>query len=260
MRRVPALQRAIAILDAVTAAGPPRKVADLATALEIPRNSAYELIGTLAEARLVDLLDGGLVVAGPKLLEWGSAYARGIDLVAEASDLAGAVARRADSTVHVARLDGDDVVYLVKEEGSQHIRMGSEVGGRVPAHATGVGKAILGALPAEELTAFLDRSPLTRLTPATITDPDALRADVASVAREGVAYDREESSADVCCVASPVRDSRGRVVAGVSISTLAHRMDAETERRLGGLVVEAAGELSARLGFVAPATTNGAER
>ncbi|RNL62520.1 IclR family transcriptional regulator [Nocardioides marmoriginsengisoli] len=242
----------MAILDMVTAAPEPIKVAELAAALAIPRNSAYELVGTLADARLVNVLDGGTLVPGPRLLEWGSAYARGIDLVSEAAALAGGFARRADSTVHVARLDGEDVVYLVKEEGSQHIRMGSEVGGRVPAHATGVGKAILGALPPEELSAFLRRSPLDRLTPSTIVDADLLRADIASVARLGVAYDREESSRDVCCVASPVRDSNGTVVAGISISTLANRMTPETEERLSVLVVEAARELSSRLGYVSP--------
>lgn len=249
MRQVPAVVRAIAIVDLVAASSEPLRIAAIAAAVSIPRNTGYELVSTLAEAGVLVVSQSGLVSAGPKLLVWGNAYAQTVDLVAEGRAIALETSRETDATVHVARLEGADVVYLVKEEGSLQIRMGSAVGRRVPAHATGVGKAILGSIPKAELEAFLDAYPLHQLTPMTITDRVTFLAELESVAATGIAFDREESSPDVCCVASPVRDEHGRVVAGLSISTLATRMTPEAQAKFADAALLAAGRLSERLGY-----------
>lgn len=249
MRRVTAVERAIAMVDVVTSSDRPLKIAALAAAVGVPRNTAYELVATLVDGDVLSLSEGGLVSAGPRLLQWGGAYARTVDLVSAGRAVAQAVAHETDTTVHIARLEGRDVIYLVKEEGSLQIRMGSAVGRRVPAHATGVGKAILGSLPADELEQFLDGNDLAPMTPATLTTADDLRADLATVARDSVAFDREESSPDVCCIASAVRDESGRVVAGLSVSTLASRMTPGTIERLSAAAIAGAAQLSARLGY-----------
>lgn len=250
-RRVPAVSRAIAIIDLVTAADEPVKVSHIATALDIPRNSTYELVATLAEAALVEVGIDGRVGPGFRLFEWGGAYAQSLDLIAQARAVAAEFAAELNATVHVARLTGRHVVYLVKQEGGQHVRMGSAEGRRVPAHATGVGKALLAALTPSELDRLLD-GPLERLTPNTITSRKALRQELAEAARVGVAFESEESSAEVCCVAAPVRDHRGEVVAALSISTLASRWD-ERRDALSSAAIDAALQLSRRLGARATA-------
>ena len=237
------------MVDVVTSSDRPLKISALATTVGVPRNTAYELVATLVDGDVLTLSEGGLVSAGPRLLQWGGADARTVDVVTAGREVARSVARATDATVHIGRLEGSDIIYLVKEDFGQHIRMGSAVGRRMPAYATGLGKAILGSLPEAELDAYLASTPLVALTPGTLATPEALRADLRTVAEQGVAYDREESSPDVCCVASAVRDDTGRVVAGLSVSTLATRMTPETQSRLADAAREGATALSALLGY-----------
>ena len=249
MRQVSAVVRAMAIVDLVAGSRDPLRIAAIAATVGVPRNTCYELVSTLSEGGALTVSESGLVSAGPRLLVWGNAYAQTVDLVAEGRAIALETSLETDATVHIARLEGADVVYLVKEEGSLQIRMGSAVGRRVPAHATGVGKAILGSLPRSEVDVFLDTHPLHRLTPTTITDRAVFLAELGRVSATGIAFDHEESSPDVCCVASPVRDEHGSVVAGFSISTLASRMTPQVEARFADAAIRGAGRLSERLGY-----------
>lgn len=243
---MPAAVRSIAIIDLVASERQRLRIPQIAARLGIPRNSTYELIDTLADADVIEVGPDGKVSPGFRLFEWGGAYAQSLDLVAEARQLASDLADRLNETVHVARLSGSDVVYLVKHEGSQHIRMGSAVGRRVPAHATSVGKMLLASLSAAELDEALS-TPLIRLTPQTIVDRTFLRKELAEAARAGLAFEAEESSPEVCCVAAPVRDHQGRVIAALSISTLTTRW-AKSKDSLAAAAVDAAERLSQRLG------------
>jgi DNA-binding IclR family transcriptional regulator len=245
-RRVPAAARSIAIIDLVTSTDERLKIPQIGARLGIPRNSTYELIDTLAEADVISVSTDGRVSPGFRLFEWGGAYAQSLDLIGEARQVASELAERLNETVHVARLIGSDVVYLVKQEGEQHVRMGSAEGRRVPAHATSVGKMLLASLEPERLDEILS-GPLPRLTPNTIVDHTALRRELAEAARAGVAFETEESSPEVCCVAAPIRDHRGTVVAALSISTLATRWDSSRDD-LATAAVEAAGQIARRLG------------
>ncbi len=249
MRTVPAVARSVAIIDLITRAAEAPKVSTIASELGIPRNTTYELIATLQEADLVEIGLDGRITPGFRLFEWGGAYARSVDLIQQASLVAREVASEHNVTVHVAVLEGREVVYLVKEEGNQHVRMGSGIGRRVPAHATGVGKALLAQLSPSRLQELLGRQPLTRLTAGTITDPKVLISELTIIADTGIAYDNEESSTDVSCVAHVVRNDRGDVIAGLSISTLASRVTEDVRSQLAAVAIDGANRLSQRLGW-----------
>jgi IclR family KDG regulon transcriptional repressor len=248
MREVSAVRRACAILDFLAQTAEPPSVAAIGQALSIPRNTTYELVHTLKAYQFVEIADNGRVKLGFRVFELGGAYAQSLDLIREAREVTRQVVGRCNETCHVARLEGIEVVYLVKEEGTQLVRILSAVGRRVPAHATGVGKALLAYLPREELLRRLNGVQLRRMTPNTVTDVATLLKELDQVAARGYATDNEESTPDIRCVGSPVRDDRGQVVAAISIAVPARRMGGTRQRDLAALVVDAATSLSRRLG------------
>ncbi len=186
---------------------------------------------------------------GPRLFEMGNAYLRGIDLARDGQDVVRDVARTCDETVHLAILDGSDVLYIAKAEGTSTIRMVSAVGKRFPAHGTGVGKMLLSSLGAEELVErYPPDRPLPCLTARTITDPAALRSELELTRARGYALDHEESTEGLWCVAAPVCDASGAIVAAMSISVPTMRFAPERRQELLELVRQGAQRLSARLG------------
>jgi IclR family transcriptional regulator, acetate operon repressor len=111
-----------------------------------------------------------------------------------------------------------------KLDGRRGPRVPSRVGGRMPMHCTGVGKALLAFGPPERLAAVLDAG-LTRIAPRTIITPGRLNAELVAIRESGVALEREESGAGVTCVAAPVLDVDGAAVAAISITGWVNRLD-----------------------------------
>jgi DNA-binding IclR family transcriptional regulator len=152
--------------------------------------------------------------------------------------------------VHVAVLDGTDVVYIAKADSTHPVRMVSAVGRRVPAHCTGVGKVLLSALSPEALEARYPRgASLPAMTPHSIATPAGLRAHLAEVRERGVAFDECESNEAVSCVAAPVYDDSGTMVAAMSISVPMLRWNDEIRAKWSELVRRGADALSERLGY-----------
>lgn len=228
-------------------------LSEICGALALPKSSGHALLMTLA--RRGYLREGyreRTYRLGPALFEIGSAYIASTDLLTDGQAIVSEVARACNETVHLAVLDGADVLYVVKEEGTRPIRMVSAVGKRFPAHGTGVGKILLAALDAAALAArFPDGQPLAALTPRTITDPQVLRAELAEIRARGYALDFEESTPGLCCVAAPVYDATGDTVAGMSISVPSAYFSPARRDELLALVQAQAKRLSQILGFPA---------
>lgn len=254
MREVPAVGRAMDLLDLFLDGQGPRSVPEMTAALGLPRSTAYELVQTLVARNCLRPTDpyGHRFDLGLHLFELGSAYADGVDLAEQGQQVARNVVQQCDETVHIAILDGTDVIYLVKADSPQTVRMVSAVGKRLPAHCTAVGKALLAGLSDSEVaTRYAGPFEWLQMTPHTITGLDALFAELARIRQCGLAYDDCESNLDVRCVAAAVRDATGEVVAGLSISVPVHRSD-QLETALRQCAVDAARALSARLGHRQP--------
>ena len=127
-------------------------------------------------------------------------------------------------TVHLAVPDGVEVVYVQKLDGSRGPRVPSRVGGRMPMHCTGVGKALLAFGPAERLSAVLEAG-LARVAPRTIIAPGLLHTELAAIREAGVSREREESGVGVTCVAAPVLGADGTAVAAISITGWINRLE-----------------------------------
>ncbi|GAA3235584.1 IclR family transcriptional regulator [Streptomyces thermocoprophilus] len=219
--------------------------------LQLPRTTVHELVTTLAARQYIVPVPGqpGRYRLGVRPYQLGARYAEQLDLAAEGQQVARTVAETCDETVHVAILEGTDVIYIAKVDSTHAVRMVSAAGRRLPAHCTSVGKMLLASLPEQELAARIpEDAVLAAMTPNSITDPAVLRETLAEIRRRGIAVESRESNPDVSCVAAPVRDRTGQVVAALSISVPMIRWSDERRAELEQLAAKGAADLSERLG------------
>ena len=251
-RTVPAVGRALDVLDLFLAT-PELSAPEITERLRLPRTTVHELVTTLAERGYLTSVAAQPVRyrLGLPLFLLGSSFAERLDLTAEAQQVAAQTAAECDETVHVALLEGTDVVYIAKVDSTHPVRMVSAVGRRLPAHCTAVGKMLLSALTPEALDARYPReSRLAAMTPHSLTSPAKLRTQLTRIRRDGVAYDDCESNDAVHCVAAPVYDRSGAMVAAMSISTPNIRWNEAHRTEWTELVRSGAAALSRRLGHV----------
>src|SRR5947209_3309272 len=204
-RSTPAVARAFAILQLIRHEGP-LSVPEVAARLELPRSTTHELVHTLVnQGCLARSRDGGHEFnLGLALHELGSAYLVGVDLAREGQRVAETISSACGETVHLASLDGVEVVYIVKADSIHAVRMVSAVGRRLPAHCTAVGKVLLSGVPDEELARrYSQPNELPAMTAHSIRSFQALAAELDGVRVHGLALDNCESNPDVCCVAAP---------------------------------------------------------
>lgn len=247
---MPAVSRALDILE-LLGEQPALAAPEIAARLGLPRTTVHELLHTLsARGYLVTEASNPLRYRlGGRLCHLGGHAAAGLDLTTEAGSAARRVAAECGETAHVAVLEGIEVVYIAKQDSAHPVRMVSAVGRRLPAHCTAVGKVLLAALPeAAVAERYPAGQPLPGLTERSIRDLPTLHAALRTVRADGIALDDCEANESVGCVAAPVTDHTGAVVAGLSISVPTPRWSAARRTELSELVRQGAQELSLRLG------------
>lgn len=214
--------RIVALLGAFRPSDEALGVSELARRTGLPKSSVHRLTGHLVDHGLFER-EGTSVRLGLKLFEIGQLAARQRGLADAARPHLADLREATRNTVHLAVLEGTEVVYLDILRGPDAPSLPSRVGGRFPAHATAVGKAIL-AFSHDDAVARVIGAGLPRVSTRTITSPAMLRRQLARVRQEGIAYEREESGVGVVCVASPLMDGSARAVAALSISGWSNRM------------------------------------
>ncbi len=245
-----ALVKGLALVDLVAGADRPVRVARLVDESGLPRATALRLLDALVEHRVLRLDEAGYA-PGPQLAVWGQRYLDGLDLRDHADDLMRALAEQTRETCYLGVRDGRQVLYVAKADSPQAIRPAARVGSRNPLHSTGLGKALLAFGPADGVEQYA-AAPMERKTPNTITDPAALAAELERIRGRGWSIDDIENEDGVRCVAAPVRDHAGKVVAALSVVAPAYRFALEDLSRLAPQVLGATAELSRRLGYAAP--------
>jgi IclR family transcriptional regulator, acetate operon repressor len=236
------VRRAALLLDCL-AAGDSPGISELARRSGLAKTTVFRLVHELASCGLVEVTGGG-VRLGMRLFELGSSVPRQRGLKDAALPYMRDLQEATGETVHLAVLDGAEVVYIEIRHGRAGQRLPSRVGGRMPAHATGVGKAILAFSP-PQLAAALIAAGLERRTARTIVAPGALRRELARIRASGVSFDREESGPGIVCAASPVFGPDGAAVAALSLTGWSSRLDLD---RVAPAVRTAALALSRQLG------------
>jgi DNA-binding IclR family transcriptional regulator len=207
--------KALALLRALAERGEPVQLAELVRACGMSKPSGHRVLAQLRELAWVRTHEGGRYSLGPQ----AHAFAA---MSSSATSTEETMARLRDTvghTVHLGVLSGGAVVYTHKLDGHDPFVMKSRVGGTMPLHCTGIGKALLAHLPEEEVSAAFAAG-LPRRTPSTLTDPAALRADLQAIRERGYAVDDEENEPNIRCIATIVPEADGQPLSAVSISTV----------------------------------------
>lgn len=243
-----ALVKALAILEVIAEHRDGLSLAKLSQSMEIPKPTIHRLVQPLIEHRLLQATDEGYRL-GAQCLVFGTRFIEAVDLRQEARDVLADLVSHSGETCHLGVMDGHRVVYIEKVESAHAVRMHSRVGSTNPVHSTGVGKAMLAHVSAELLDEIVTEG-LEQRTPATLTEAGALWEDLARSRERGYAIDDIENEDGIRCVAAPVFDNGGSVVAGLSIAGPVHRVTRDRFAELGERVREAALELSKRIGYL----------
>lgn len=210
------LGKTMAILHAFTAEDHGVAFADLQRRTGLPKGTLHRVATDLVTARLLDRRDG-LYHLGGQLFELGMRASVERGLLEVATPFLEDLYERTHETVHLGLREGAEVVYVAKMGGHQQAKAPSRLGGRMPLHATAIGKALLAHAPDEVRAGVLGR-PLARFSPRTITAPGILRQQLDQVVERGVAFEFEESAVGIACVAAPVFDVDDTTIAAVSVA------------------------------------------
>ena len=244
------LDKSLSVLELLLQKDSAMNMTELSERLELYPSTIHRILDTLKYRGYVEQdPHTQKYQLGLKALELGMAKLHQMDLVREATPYLKELENQCNETVHLGVLEEGEVLYLAKEESSQTIRMISYVGKRAPLHCTALGKALLAYLPEGERKKMLSKKVLPRLTENTITDKRELEKELGKVREQGFALDREENEKDVCCVAAPIRNYQGEVIAAISISSPVFRIDKNAQNNLKEALIQTCREISTRLGY-----------
>ncbi len=241
---IQALDRALDILD-LLAAHPGLTLSEVAERMDQSPSTVHRVLHTLA-ARGVAESDPATQSwhIGPATFRLGSAFMRRSGIVERARPILRALMEHTGETANLGILNGDAVLFVSQAETHETIRAFFPPGTRSALHASGIGKALLAFGRPEILREVLERAPLQRFTDNTLTTPEALQADMSRIRHRGFAFDDEERTRGMRCIAAPVFDLTGEAVAGISVSGPTHRIGHEHVKTLGAAVAAAAGDLT----------------
>ncbi|MBS0339197.1 MAG: IclR family transcriptional regulator [Proteobacteria bacterium] len=220
---------------------------EIAAELELAKSNVHRLLQALTEARYIVRDErSGRYSASIKLWELGSAVLSRLDLRVHAEQVMDELLLRTRETVHLSVLDGDEVVYVHKLDSPNPVRAYTQIGGRAKAACVATGKAML----AFHSPAMLERlsQNLHPHTSRSIVDPARFLQEMARIRVQGYAQNKGEWNENVCGIASPVIDVSGQVVAALGLSGPKDRFKPAQVKEFAPLVVEAAAQISRRLG------------
>jgi DNA-binding IclR family transcriptional regulator len=248
--QIQVLDRALAVLKALSQEGPDLTLAELSQMLQLHKSTAHRLIMVLEGHKLIERNSKtGTYRLGMKLFELGTRAVSQLDLRERARPILERLVRETDETVHLCVYDNGEVVYVDKVEPARSVRLASTVGRRHPAFCTAVGKAIMAILPEEQIEAAVQKHGLRPLTRKTIGSLAELKSELAKVRKTGYAVDDEENEEGVSCVGAVVRGVSGDAAAAISVSGPSFRIPAYKIPIVAKAVINAAATLSAELGY-----------
>lgn len=250
-RGVQAVERAFKILITLCNADGGMSLGELSGRVGLHKSTVHRLLQSLINYQLASQdPNTRLYRAGLKIFELAHQVLSKIDLRGQALPELKELSQRLNETIHLAVLDNDEMIYIDKQETQRTIRMYSAIGKRGPLHCTGVGKVLLAYLPEERLEQIIKKKGLHRYTEKTITSPSELKRHLALVRKRGYAIDDTEHEPEIRCVACPIRNYTGEVIAAISLTVPASRMSREEIEALAPLVRSYADRISRKMGWV----------
>jgi DNA-binding IclR family transcriptional regulator len=242
--------KALDVLELLAAAEDGLRLTDIAKGTGFPVSTARRLLVSLIERHYVEQdPESGRYFPGPKILTLQAHGIRRRHIGRRAYPLLSRLRQELDETVNLGIRSGSSVVYLETLAPDSSFAFYAPPGTRMPLHCTALGKVLLAFLPPEAQAPLLESLELAPCTPRSLTTVPALRAALDEVVRRGYAVDNEEYALGVRCLAAPIRDHGGAVVAGVSVTVPAARLPPGRDEEVAARIVETCCAISRGLGY-----------
>jgi IclR family transcriptional regulator, blcABC operon repressor len=248
---VPAVKRALGLLEQLARRREPMSLARLASELALPESSVHGLCSTLVSLGYLRRQPDGAFLIGPRVMGLAEAFVAGTN-VAHEFDALWDEAAAPEETVILSVLDGAEVVYVAARNGARPLGLAFNVGMRLPAHLAASGKAMLACQDAEAVRRRVPAGALPRLTGHGSASLAELTRELATTRKRGYAIDDEGVREGVYCYGAPVFDASGQAVAGIGVCIHKGRLGADRGARHLRMLLEVAQRLSQRLGWDLP--------
>lgn len=241
------IDRMMKLLNVLADHAEPLGLKQLAAQTSLHPSSAHRILGVMVEKGFVERIEPGSYQLGIKLLELGNLVKARINVRQVALPFMQKLRDELDETVNLTLRQGDEIVYVERVTAAKSMmRVVQVVGTRAPLHITAVGKIFLAEDGQQSCEKYVLRSGMPAYTKDTITTLERLREEVDKAESSGYAVDKEEAEKGVCCIGAGICDSSGKLVAGLSISAPAERINYKWSKR----VKEVAGEISRAMGHM----------
>ncbi len=243
------IERMMKLLDVLSYYHDPVSLKQLALETGLHPSTAHRILGAMTASGFVERADPGTYQLGIRLLELGNLVKSRINIRDSAMPLMQRLHREIGESVNLGVRQGDEIVYVERtSSGRSSVRVVHLVGARAPLHVTAVGKLFLLEDGPQKVREYAKRTGLPGFTPTSLTALQALEKELDRVRRHGVAFDNEEIEQGLRCIAAPIRDDAGDLVAGLSVSAPADRHNPDW----AAIVRKTADEISAAIGYVKP--------
>lgn len=244
---IPNLSNAVAILELLADASESVSLGEICDRVRIPKTSAFRILSTLCHEGMA-VKEGKAYVIGPRFVRLGLRAVGGVEIRKMARPFLNTLTHRTGETSHLATRSGHSVLVLEVCESPNPLKTSSPAGTLLPLHCTSIGKVILAFDIRDRLSEFLEGRVLEKKTDRTLDTAKKLAAECARIVEQGYALDDQEFFESVRCLAAPVFDARGTLVAALGITATTLRFKKSMVPRVAQAVTEAAGELSRSLG------------
>ena len=240
------IERMTSLIDALANAAEPLSLKALSSTTGLHPSTAHRILAAMAQSRLVDRSEAGAYELGIRFLELGNVVKSRFDIRKIALPIMQSLHESIGEAINLAIRDGDEIVYLERtSSGRSLVRVVYLVGARAPLHLTSLGKLFLAADTPARVRAYAERTGLPGKTPHSVTGIEPLEKELEIVRREDFAYDNEEAELGLRCIAAPIRDNEGVIVAGLSISSPTERLNPEWTNQIR----QATATISSALGY-----------
>jgi len=216
----------MSLLNALSRHATPVNLKQLATETRLHPSTAHRILSVMVDSRLVDRIEPGTYRLGIRLLEMGNLVRSRISVRQEALPHMQDLHQELGETVNLSVRHEDEVVYIERTSGNNSMmRVVQIIGARAPLHITAVGKLFLAEDGPEKCADYARRTGLPRYTDNTLADVEALAREIERIRRQGYAFDNEEAEKGVSCIGAGIYNDDGRLVAGLSVSAPADRLN-----------------------------------
>ncbi|WP_284646737.1 IclR family transcriptional regulator [Paenibacillus silviterrae] len=246
---IQSVERALQILDLFDEFHPELKISEISTRMDLHKSTVHSLLKTLQAYNYIQQNpDNGKYRLGLKLLERSGQLTDNLDIRQVAKRELEQLCHTTGQTVHLVVLDGKEGVYIDKVDGPKAVIRYSRIGRRIPLHCSAVGKALIAFAPSEKLQSILKNYSYVSHTEHTIASEERFLEELAKVRDKGYAVDNQENEPGVYCIAVPLMNHTGDVVAAMSISMLVSRVTEQERYSYTKLLLETGELLSHQLG------------